>query len=223
MTRLGGRRHRHVGVVPVALDAQALELLALDVHPLLRKGAALGDQLEDRHVLLALALGAVLLLDLPLDGQAVAVPARHVVGIEAQHLLAARHHVLQDLVERGADVDVAVGVGRAVVEDELGPPLGSLPQAAVHAEPGPALQELGLQLGQARLHGEGAVLGRNRVALQSRAVAASGLVEVMGVPSAKAERSCEKRSECGVAPAPLGDRAYNSSQRGLGWRHGAVL
>jgi hypothetical protein len=38
---------------------------------------------------LVLALGAVLLLDLPFDRQAVAVPAGHVVGVLAQHLLAA--------------------------------------------------------------------------------------------------------------------------------------
>ena len=111
-------------MVPVALDAEALELLALHVEPVLGIGAAFLAERDHRRgvgeVRLRLALGAVvLLLDLPFDRQAVAVPARHVVGVVAEHLLAARHHVLEDLVERVADMDVAVGVGRAVVQDEF--------------------------------------------------------------------------------------------------------
>ena len=54
-----------------------------------------------------------------LDRQAVAVPAGHVGRVEARHRLGLDHDVLQDLVDRVADVDVAVGVGRAVVQDEL--------------------------------------------------------------------------------------------------------
>ena len=116
--RLGREGHGGVGMRPVAVDAEALELLALHVDPVLGEGAAFAAELDDRHLVLVLALGAVLLLDLPLDRQAVAVPARHVVGVVAEHLLRAHDDVLEDLVERRADVDVAVGVGRAVVEDE---------------------------------------------------------------------------------------------------------
>ncbi len=136
--------HGRVVVLPVALDAEALELLALHADPVLGEGAALLAELarglgivESR---LLIALGAVLLLDLPLDRQAVTVPARHVVGVEAQHLLGPGHHVLQDLVQRRADVDVGVGVGRPVVQDELGPAFRRLAQAVVEADLGPALQ-----------------------------------------------------------------------------------
>src|SRR5262249_61326304 len=83
------------------------------------EGAALAAEFDDRHRVLVLALGAVLLLDLPLDRQPMAVPARHVIRIVAEHLLASRHHVLEDLVERMADMDVTVGVARAVAEDEF--------------------------------------------------------------------------------------------------------
>ncbi len=118
--RLGRESHGRVGVVPVAVDAEALELLALHVDPVLGEGAAFLAELDHRpDVVLVLALGAVLLLDLPFDRQAVAVPARHIVGIVAEHLLRARDDVLQDLVERVADMDVAVGVGRAVMQDEF--------------------------------------------------------------------------------------------------------
>ena len=76
---LGRKVHGRVGAVPVALDAEALELLALHVHPARREGAAFAAELDDVDGVLVLAAGAVFLLDLPLDRQAVAVPARHVV------------------------------------------------------------------------------------------------------------------------------------------------
>ena len=82
-------------------------------------GAALGAELLDRHLVLVELLLAILLLDLPLDRQAVAVPAGHVGRVLAEQGLGADDHVLERVVERMADVDVAVGVGRAVVEDEL--------------------------------------------------------------------------------------------------------
>ena len=81
---------------PVADDAEALELLALHVEPVLGIGAAFLPERDHcvgvAQIRLGLALRAVaLLLDFPFDRQAVAVPARHVVRIEAKHLLAARH------------------------------------------------------------------------------------------------------------------------------------
>ena len=146
--------HRRVVVVPVAVDAETLELLALHADPMVGEDAAFLAELRDRHLVLVLLLGTVLLLDLPFDGQAMAVPAGHVVRVLAQHLLGAAHQVLQDLVERVADVEVAVGVGRAVVQDEPGPALalGTEPIPQLHV--GPALQQLRLLLGQAAAHGE---------------------------------------------------------------------
>ena len=58
--RLRREGHGRVGVLPVALDAEALELLALHVDPMLGEGAALAAELDDRHRVLVLALGAVL-------------------------------------------------------------------------------------------------------------------------------------------------------------------
>src|SRR5262249_47282888 len=78
-----------------------------------------------------------------------------------------RHDILQDLVERGADMDVAVGVGRAVVQHELGPSMRGVAQALVHAELGPAGEDLRLLLRQAGTHRE---IGLRQK--QSRAVVA---------------------------------------------------
>ena len=59
--------------------------------------------------------------DLVLDGQSVAVPARHVGGVETGQGFGADDDVLENLVQRVTDVDAAVGVRRAVVQHELGP------------------------------------------------------------------------------------------------------
>ena len=114
--RLGREVHGGVAVGEVAGDAQTQELVALQVDVLAGVFAAGGAELFLRHLVLAAALGAELLLDLPLDRQAVAVPARHIVDVIAQQEARADHEVLQRLVQGVADVDVAVGVGRAVVQ-----------------------------------------------------------------------------------------------------------
>ena len=58
------------------------------------------------------------LFDLVLDRQAVAIPARHIRRIETSQRLGANDDVLENLVDRMADVDVAVGIGRAIVQHE---------------------------------------------------------------------------------------------------------
>ena len=156
---LGEIIHGGVGVVPVADDAEPLEFLALHVEPVRGIGAAF---LAERHhrggipeIRFGLALGAVvLLLDLPFDRQAVAVPARHVVGIEAEHLLALGHDVLEDLVEGVPDMDVAVGVGRAVMQHEFRPSGGIGAEPLVKADFVPALEDFRLALRQAGAHRE---------------------------------------------------------------------
>ena len=119
--RLGPVGHGGVIVVPVADYAEPLELLALGVDPERGELPANPAELQDRHRVLVLAARAVVLLDLPFDGQAMAVPAGDVVGIHAGHLPAAVDDILQDLVERMADMQVAVRVGRAVMQDEISP------------------------------------------------------------------------------------------------------
>ena len=83
---------------------------------MLGEGAAFFAEFDDGDFVFVFALGAVLLLDLPFDRQTVAIPAGDVIGVKAQHLLAARDQILQHLVERVADMDVAVGVGRAIMQ-----------------------------------------------------------------------------------------------------------
>ena len=128
------------GAFPVAEHAEALEVGHLLLDLLARVGAALGLHLDARQV------AAVGLLDLVLDRQAVAVPARHVEGVEAGELRRLHHHVLQDLVDgmargaagrwrtaarRAARTAARRGARRAAADRRLAPPTaGSTPARA---------------------------------------------------------------------------------------------
>ncbi|MCY1405763.1 hypothetical protein D9M71_210090 [compost metagenome] len=154
---LVGEGHGLVGVAPVAQHAQADEvgLLALDLL-----GGVGTAQLAGLVRGQVLAMGG---LDLVLDRQAVAVPARHVGGVVAGQGLGTDDDVLEDLVDRVTDVNAAVGVGRAIVQDELRATFADLPQLAVQIDAVPALQQFRLALGQTGLHREcrlGQVQGR---------------------------------------------------------------
>jgi hypothetical protein len=100
---------------------------------------------------------AVGLFDLVFDRQAVAVPARHVGRVEAGQRLGADDDVLEDLVHRMADVDVAIGIGRAVVEDEARAPLGGGADLLVQLLLLPLGDPARFPLGEVAAHREGRV------------------------------------------------------------------
>lgn len=62
-------------------------------------------------------LRAQFVIHLELDRQTVAIPTGDVGRIVALHSLQADDEILEQLVERVAQVDVTVGVGRAVVQN----------------------------------------------------------------------------------------------------------
>ena len=114
--RLVAVAHREVRPLPVAEDAEALEVLPHLPDAALREAAALPAHVGHAHPAPRAPAAAV---HLQLDRQPVAVPPRHVGGVEAGHRARAHHEVLEDLVERRPEVNPAVGVGRSVVQDEL--------------------------------------------------------------------------------------------------------
>ena len=152
--RLGRIGHRRIGIVPVADDAEPLEVALLHLDPMRREVAAFAAELVDRHAVLRLVLRAVFLLDDPFDRQAVAVPARHIGRVLAEHLLRAVDDVLQDLVQRGAEMDVAIGVGRPVMQDEFFAPARRLAQPPVQTHFLPAREDRRLALRQIAAHRE---------------------------------------------------------------------
>jgi hypothetical protein len=87
--------HRAVRVSPVAEHAEALEVVALRIDEPSGELAAGPAELARRS---ALGVGAQFLLDVQLDRQAMAVPARHVRRVESGHRAGFHDEVLQDLV-----------------------------------------------------------------------------------------------------------------------------
>jgi hypothetical protein len=83
-----------------------------------------------------------------------AVPARHIGNIQAVQQAALVDDVLQDLVDRMADMDLAVGIGGAVVQHEAGPAGTGRAQLPVEPDPLPMRHEGRLPFGQIGLHGE---------------------------------------------------------------------
>ena len=108
--RLVARVHRGVGVLPFTEHAQSHEILLL-LHDLL-SGVSAAFRL---HFLRRQAL-AVFLLDLDFDRHAVAIPAGHIRCVKTRHQFRLDDDVLKDFVDRVTDVNVTVGVRRAVVQ-----------------------------------------------------------------------------------------------------------
>ena len=145
-------QHGEVRVVVVGHRQQALHLGLLGFDELAGVALAL---LADLQRVELFGFLAQVLHDLVFDGQAVAVPAGGVGAVVAGHGLAAHDQVFEHLVEQVAQVDVAVGIGRAVVEDVRALGVILRAQGVVDPELGPALVAGRLVLHQVGLHGEG--------------------------------------------------------------------
>ena len=122
--------HGGVRVLPAAKDAEALKLAALQVDVFLRVFAAGSTDRDGVHFQL---FAAQLLVYLDFDGQAVAVESRDVGRVETRHGLGLDDEVLKALVERMAQMDGPVGVGRPIVQDVLRGALARLADLLVEA------------------------------------------------------------------------------------------
>ena len=138
--------HGAVRVVPFAQHAQALEVGHLADDLLGGKGTAF------RLHLVAWKVAPVQFLYGVFDRQAVAIPARHINRIQAFELARLDDHVLEHFVDRVADVNFAVGVGRAVVQHKLRCAQAHIAQLFVNAFVFPGLDPARLALGQVAAH-----------------------------------------------------------------------
>ena len=86
--------------------------------------------------------------------QTVAVPAGDVLRVKARELFGLDDHVFQHFVQRVADVQFAVGVGRAVVQHKQRCALAGHTQFFVQALLVPLLGPSGFAFGQVTPHGE---------------------------------------------------------------------
>ena len=97
---------------------------------------------------------AVQLLDLVFDRQAVAVPTRDIRCIETGQRLRADDDVLENLIDRVANVDVTVGIGRTVVQNEARAPFRRFADLFIELLLLPVCDPLRLALGEIAAHGK---------------------------------------------------------------------
>ena len=113
--------------------------------------AALGLHFGARQV------AAEVFLNLVFNGQAVAIPARHITRVHALELSRFDDHVLEHFVHRMTNVELTVGVGRTVVQDKLGCAAAGLPKLVIESGFVPRLDPCRFTFWQIAPHREGRV------------------------------------------------------------------
>ena len=144
--------HGGIRMLPISQYPEPLELISLHVN---KAGGILPGQPSLFHHAYRLRLRSQLLVHLELDGQPMAVPAWDIDSVIAHHGPGLDDQVLQDLVQRVAHVDMAVGVRRTIVEDPHLAVSSKLPELTIDPTLLPEAQNFGLALRQVRLHGKG--------------------------------------------------------------------
>ena len=104
-----------IAVFEIADHAHADEVFLLDFDPFLRISQALLAEFERSHVG---TIFAGVFEDRVFDRQAMGIPARYVNGFVAGHVSVSDDDVFQGLIESVADMDLAIGIWRAIVENE---------------------------------------------------------------------------------------------------------
>ena len=99
-------------MIPVAEHAEAAEILFLAFDLLRSIGTTQPLRFTGGQMF------AVLFLDLHFDRHAVAVPARHIRRIETRQRFRFDDDVLENFIYRMADVNITIGIRRAVVQHE---------------------------------------------------------------------------------------------------------
>ena len=141
--------HGEVGCVPIPEDAQSNELPFLQLHELAGVLPAFAANLDTGHAGL---FPAEHLVDLDLDRQSVTVPSGDVGRVETRHGSRLDDEVLENLVFGMSDMDVAVGVGRSVVQEEHRTSGSEVADLPVQLQLVPPLQYARFQVGKAGLH-----------------------------------------------------------------------
>ena len=117
-------------------------------------GAAFGAEIQHRHRILVAALVAVFFFNLPFNRQAVAIPAGDVIRVKPRHLRGAIDHILQNFIERMADMQIAIGIGRAIMQHKTFTPLGLRAKPLPQFQALPARERIGFALRQIAAHGK---------------------------------------------------------------------
>ena len=151
LLRLKGMMQGQVRMVPVTKYAQAFELFPLDVDELMGIGIALGPQVQRRHAVAVHAHGVQACV---LNGHAVGIPAGNIRGIKAFGIFILNNDIFQNLVHSRTHMDMAIGIGRPVMEHPFCMPFVQLLFLFINLVFFPEFQEFRFPLRQVATHGK---------------------------------------------------------------------
>ena len=97
------------------------------------------------------------LFNLDLNGHSMAVPARHIARVKTRKPFRLHNHVFKNLIDRVANMDITIGIGRPVVKGKDRAPKRQLAKPLVEAFCLPILDPAWLALGQVASHRKGGV------------------------------------------------------------------
>ncbi len=103
-------------MLPIAENAETLELFHLNMNKIVRKLMAGVSELGDRHLF---SVQFVLLYNCAFDGHSVVIPTGNVRRLKAADRLITDDKIFQDLIHRGSHVDVTVRERRSVMKNIL--------------------------------------------------------------------------------------------------------
>ena len=130
-------RHREVGIVPLAEYAESFEVACLALQRILCVLAT--DPAKSLNVQIGLLFTLFLerLFDVCFDWQTVTVVARNVRRVVAHHRARFDDEVFENLVHRGAEMNIGIRVRRTIVKNELLTAFTRAADQAVKVEFGP--------------------------------------------------------------------------------------
>jgi hypothetical protein len=138
-------------MLPVREAAQSLELFALDIDKILGEGTTASANVCLTHPSF---LVAKLEVDLMLDRESMAIPARYVHSVVAFHALDAHDKVFEDFVKGSAEVNAPIGIGWPIMQNIFRAVGVLLSQLLIKVFLLPTSQQFLLELSQVGFHGK---------------------------------------------------------------------
>jgi hypothetical protein len=213
-----------VGVVPVALDAEPLELAR--AAPSIQcfgegRGIPGGTRRPAPRPCSCPRRGTAPRSSIRSAGRGSPSPA-HSWNHSRASAWTALTTSFSDLVQRVPDVDVAIGIGRAVVQHVFRPAGGILAQAPVEPHLLPAGHDLRLLLGQARAHREVGLRQVERLGIVERVGHGLAIAWTRGMtPRRAGSYELEMRIARKDCPGPSGGSGRPEGRAGNSDREGA--
>src|SRR3990170_6391561 len=137
--------------IPVSRHTEPFELLTLYIHIFFRILTAQLSYVMPAHPLF---LRSKLFINLMFYRKPMAVPTGCVRGIKPLHSLRPYNDIFEDLIQCVADVYVAIGIWRSIVEDIFFSILAGFPESLINICSLPSLKHHLFHPGEVCLHGE---------------------------------------------------------------------